>query len=114
MDTYTGVTYTKIKTKPSVAALQFSTSDLISYICIILGVKMWDIREYINKYIVFTAIRHLAVYAFLQHFSPLGKNDHCVIEFDFICTTVKDQQNHRKLYYNRGDYTALRKTLDII
>ena len=49
----------------------------------------------------------------LQHFSPLGKSDHCVIEFDFICTTVKDQQNHRKFYYNRGDYTAMRKTLDI-
>ena len=47
MGTYTGVTYTKIPTKPSVVALQFSTSDLIIYINIILGVvKMWDLREY--------------------------------------------------------------------
>ena len=47
MDTYTGVTYTKIPTKPSVVTLQFSTSDLISYINIIIGVvKMWDLREY--------------------------------------------------------------------
>ena len=47
MGTYTGVAYTKIPTKPSVIALQFSTSDLISYINIILGVvKMWDLREY--------------------------------------------------------------------
>ena len=35
MDTYAGVTYTKIPTKPSVVALQLSTSDLISYINII-------------------------------------------------------------------------------
>ena len=47
MGTYTGVTYTKIPTKPSVVALQFSTSDLIIYINIILCVvKMWDLREY--------------------------------------------------------------------
>ena len=47
MGTYTGVTYTKIPTKPSVVALQFSTSDLIIYINIILSVvKMWDLREY--------------------------------------------------------------------
>ena len=47
MDTYTGVAYTKIPTKPSVVALQFSMSDLISYINIVLGVvKMWDLREY--------------------------------------------------------------------
>ena len=46
MDTYTGVTYTNIPTKPSVVALQFSMSDLIIYINIILGVvKMWDLRE---------------------------------------------------------------------
>ena len=49
MGTYTGVTYTKIPTKPSVVALQFSTNDLVSYMNIILGVvvvKMWDLREY--------------------------------------------------------------------
>ncbi|RUM41878.1 MAG: hypothetical protein DSY80_08175, partial [Desulfocapsa sp.] len=49
----------------------------------------------------------------LQHFSPLGKSDHCVIEFDFVCTTVNDKLSYRKFYFNRGDYTALKKTLDI-
>ena len=44
---YTGVTHTNIPTQPSVVALQFSTSDLVSYITIIVGVvKMWDLREY--------------------------------------------------------------------
>ena len=49
MGTYTGVTYTKIPTKPSDVALQFSTSDLISYINIIIGVvKMWTFVNIIH------------------------------------------------------------------
>ena len=49
----------------------------------------------------------------IEHYSPLGKSDHCVIGFDFICCTAGESQKYRKYYYDRGDYTSMRHTMAV-
>ena len=47
----------------------------------------------------------------LEHYSPLGKSDHAVLKFNFICYTVVPVYKKVKYYYDRGNYEALKTEL---
>ena len=49
------------------------------------------------------------------HFnSPIGKSDHCVIEFDYNCSVQRTGNKYRKFLYDKGNYDEMRKELNII
>ena len=35
---------------------------------------------------------------------PMGKSDHCVIEFDYLCYTVVEEPHYAKYFYKLGNY----------
>ena len=49
----------------------------------------------------------------INHQSPLGKSDHCVIECDFNCNSEEHQRSYKKYYYDKGDYEGMRNDLNI-
>ena len=40
----------------------------------------------------------------ISHDSPLGKSDHSVILFDYICYAQLKDHKHTRFYYEKGDY----------
>ena len=40
----------------------------------------------------------------MQHEAPLGKSDHCMINFQFRCYTEGTQITHHRYIYDKGDY----------
>jgi len=42
---------------------------------------------------------------------PLGKSDHIVIEFDFLCYCTIECHKISKYLYNRGDYASITSQL---
>ena len=48
----------------------------------------------------------------IQYDSPLGKSDHCCINFEFACQCPKKAWKRKKFFYNKADYTSMRKELD--
>ena len=48
----------------------------------------------------------------MQHEAPLGKSDHCVINFQFKCYTERTQITHHRYIYDKGDYDAIRQDLN--
>ena len=49
----------------------------------------------------------------LEFHAPLGKSDHSMISFNFICYTDY-QKPHKRFAYHKGDYEAMRNHLDSI
>ncbi len=44
----------------------------------------------------------------VEYASPIGKSDHCVIQFPFKCYTERTQSHRVKFYYDKGDYDSMR------
>ncbi|KAK3890838.1 hypothetical protein Pcinc_005243 [Petrolisthes cinctipes] len=40
----------------------------------------------------------------LNHLAPIGKSDHCCLQFKFNCRTVHQGKSYIKYYYDRGEY----------
>ena len=47
----------------------------------------------------------------VEYHSPLGKSDHCVIEFDFHCYTNQEQNSKTRFIYDKGDYNKMKDYL---
>ena len=48
----------------------------------------------------------------LEYQSPLGKSDHCVIIFDYICYVPSNMKAKERRNYRKADYESMRKELD--
>ena len=44
----------------------------------------------------------------LKHESPLGKSDHCLLKFNFVCHTEHPTKTHRIFYHDQGDYESMK------
>lgn len=44
--------------------------------------------------------------------SPLGKSDHCVITFNFICQTHLNKASDKRRSYHKANYTAIKQELN--
>ena len=44
----------------------------------------------------------------LTYESPLGKSDHCVLNFNFVCHTEHSVKKHKLFYYDKGDYDSMK------
>jgi hypothetical protein len=49
----------------------------------------------------------------LEHLSPLGKSDHCVLTFDFNCYVEFESKYKVHRFYDKGDYENMEKDLDL-
>ncbi len=49
----------------------------------------------------------------LEHLSPLGKSDHCLLLFDFNCYFVFNIKQKFHRFYDKGDYVNMEKDLDL-
>ncbi len=49
----------------------------------------------------------------LEHLSPLGKSDHCILLFDFNCYFVFNTKQKVYRFYDKGDYINMEKDLDL-
>ena len=47
----------------------------------------------------------------VQYHSPLGKSDHCVLEFDFYCYTSHESNTKQRFIYDKGDYHKMKHYL---
>ena len=47
----------------------------------------------------------------VQYLSPLGKSDHCVIQFDFSCYTNQESNTKVRYIYDKGDYPTIKEYL---
>jgi hypothetical protein len=50
----------------------------------------------------------------IEYQSPIGKSDHCVLNFNFNCYTEVPKYKKTKYYYDRGDYAAAKEELQKI
>ena len=49
----------------------------------------------------------------LEHQSPLGKSDHGVLVFQFICYLIQKNLKKKSYIYHKGDYAGLKNSLNI-
>ena len=50
----------------------------------------------------------------LYYHSPLGKSDHCVLEYSFNCyLDLQPKATQHRMCYNRGEYNMMKNDLDI-
>ena len=47
----------------------------------------------------------------LEYLSPLGKSDHCVLQFQFNCYTKLKIDNRTKMCYDRGNYSEFNQEI---
>ena len=45
----------------------------------------------------------------MEYLSPLGKSDHCVLQFQFNCYTKLKIDRRQKMCYDKGNYTVFNK-----
>ncbi len=50
----------------------------------------------------------------LEYLSPLGKSDHCVLQFSIICDIKLQPYSKTKKYYDKADYTDIKNLLPAI
>ena len=50
----------------------------------------------------------------LEYLSPLGKSDHCVMQFQFNCYTKIKINNRNRMCYDKGNYKDFNKEMDDI
>ncbi len=46
--------------------------------------------------------------------SPLGKSDHCVLHFDYVCYAEMEARRKLKRYYNKADYVKINQAISNI
>jgi len=49
----------------------------------------------------------------IEHESPLGHSDHCVLKFHFKCRSSQTENTAEKWNHFKGDYESMRKELDL-
>ena len=49
----------------------------------------------------------------ISHESPLGKSDHSVILFDYICYAQLKHHKHTRFYYEKDDYRNIGEHIGI-
>ncbi|KAK3089125.1 hypothetical protein FSP39_001036 [Pinctada imbricata] len=50
----------------------------------------------------------------LEHQSPLGKSDHCVIVFNYICSIVMRKSQKRRKCYRKANFLAIKREISSI
>ena len=50
----------------------------------------------------------------IHYLSPLGKSDHATLLFDLACYSVRKSYITKKYYYDKADYTAMKRYLQSI
>ncbi len=46
--------------------------------------------------------------------SPLGKSDHCILYFDFLCYCEIESREKTKKYYEKADYQMINEEINKI
>ena len=49
----------------------------------------------------------------VEHLSPLGESDHCILSFRFRCYTMAAKTTRNKYLYDKADYEKLREKLNL-
>ena len=49
----------------------------------------------------------------LEHWSPIGKSDHSILVFDYICYTMRNNRWQYKYNFNKGDFDSIKENLKI-
>ena len=47
----------------------------------------------------------------MEHQSPLGKSDHCVLLFNFVCFMAPNRKRKERRCYNKANYAAIKEEL---
>ena len=50
----------------------------------------------------------------MEHHSPYGKSDHSVLIFQFRCYCQQEARKKKKLYYDKADYSQIKRELHSI
>ena len=49
----------------------------------------------------------------LEHWSPLGKSDHCILKFKFNCYIDRPESTTKRYNYNKGDFEKIIQDLEL-